>query len=288
MKLFYNDDYVRTAYRFDTTKKAELVAKRAIDAGHEICDPENFYEQTEEFIYATHNEEYVNAVKNGAPYSLSESQGFPWDRDTFRTVLAHNAGCVAAVDASARSGKPVGTLSSGLHHARRNNGVGFCTFNGVAIAAAKAVESGFSNVLVLDFDAHCGGGTYSLIDHNKTTHVDVSCNTFDAYDTENAIDILKVVSDKSTYLNTIESVLKYVEGVAMPFDFIIYNAGMDPINSGVHRKDLLLRENMVAETVQRMNLPTIFTLAGGYSYGGYTMEDIADIHMLTVDAFSDN
>ena len=75
-------------------------------------------------------------------------------------VLSSNGGAVAAGLAALEHGV-AGSLSSGLHHARREKGAGFCTFNGLVIAAREALTAGARSVLILDFDAHCGGGTRS-------------------------------------------------------------------------------------------------------------------------------
>lgn len=73
-------------------------------------------------------------------------------------VLATNGGVVAAAISALEHGT-AGSLSSGLHHARRETGEGFCTFNGLAIAAREALSAGARSVLILDLDAHFGGGT---------------------------------------------------------------------------------------------------------------------------------
>lgn len=49
------------------------------------------------------------------------------------------------------------------HHATRDRGMGFCVFNGVAIAARYAQETyGIERVLVADWDVHHGNGTQDL------------------------------------------------------------------------------------------------------------------------------
>src|SRR5690606_18963386 len=49
------------------------------------------------------------------------------------------------------------------HHATRDRAMGFCLFNNVAIAAARALASGGARrVLVVDFDVHHGNGTEAI------------------------------------------------------------------------------------------------------------------------------
>ncbi len=46
------------------------------------------------------------------------------------------------------------------HHARKNDAMGFCIFNNIAIAASRAIESfGVEKVAIIDFDVHHGNGT---------------------------------------------------------------------------------------------------------------------------------
>jgi hypothetical protein len=75
-----------------------------------------------------------------------ESQGFSWDAGLWPMVLASNGGAVAAGLAALEHGV-AGSLSSGLHHARRAKGAGFCTFNGLALAAREALAGGTRSIL---------------------------------------------------------------------------------------------------------------------------------------------
>jgi acetoin utilization deacetylase AcuC-like enzyme len=46
------------------------------------------------------------------------------------------------------------------HHAERNNAMGFCFFNNVAVAAMHALKAhGLARVAIVDFDVHHGNGT---------------------------------------------------------------------------------------------------------------------------------
>ena len=54
-------------------------------------------------------------------------------------------------------------LASGFHHSHADHGEGFCTFNGLVVAAeALRAEGALARVAVLDLDLHYGNGTASL------------------------------------------------------------------------------------------------------------------------------
>ena len=49
------------------------------------------------------------------------------------------------------------------HHARPDQGMGFCIFNNVAVAATHALEvHGLERVAIIDFDVHHGNGTEDI------------------------------------------------------------------------------------------------------------------------------
>jgi acetoin utilization deacetylase AcuC-like enzyme len=50
------------------------------------------------------------------------------------------------------------------HHATRNQAMGFCYLNQIAIAALHALNRGAVRVAVWDFDAHHGNGTEDILD----------------------------------------------------------------------------------------------------------------------------
>jgi acetoin utilization protein AcuC len=52
------------------------------------------------------------------------------------------------------------SIGGGMHHAKRDNGEGFCIYNDVAYAGRYLVENHrLDRVLILDTDAHAGNGT---------------------------------------------------------------------------------------------------------------------------------
>ena len=84
----------------------------------------------------------------GAPTHLAESQGFDWDAQLWPMVAMSTGGVVAAAMAALETGI-AGSLSSGLHHARYGSGAGFCTLNGLVLAARSAIDGGAKSVLII-------------------------------------------------------------------------------------------------------------------------------------------
>jgi acetoin utilization deacetylase AcuC-like enzyme len=284
--VFYNANYVSSEYAFDTTRKSGVLAATLTDGSSaDVVDPGPFTERTRQLIDRLHSPEYVQAVRTGTPSDLAESQGFEWDPKLPSMALAHSAGLVAAVsEVLTSTGRVAGSLSSGLHHARADRGAGYCTFNGLAVAATEALDRGAERILVLDFDAHCGGGTRSMTSPENVVQIDVSTVMFDSWQPSAAQDSL-TYSDPGSYIDDIAAALQQANS-AGTFDLVLYNAGMDPANSGVSTADLALRERMVAEWAAERGQRVVYALAGGYTGGGLSMEDLVALHRLTVDAFA--
>ena len=71
-------------------------------------------------------------------------------------------------------GKPVCAPVSGFHHAGFDFGGGFCTFNGLAVAAFSALQDKLCDeVWILDFDHHWGNGTHDCLGHSPHGCADI-------------------------------------------------------------------------------------------------------------------
>ncbi|OYW40430.1 MAG: hypothetical protein B7Z35_01185 [Hydrogenophilales bacterium 12-61-10] len=288
LSIFYSPSYVGTDYEFDTTRKAKWLADSLIESPIQSITLKEPTPVSHAQLALVHDAKYIRAIQTGTPRNLAESQGFSWDPEVWQMAVATNGGVVAAA-ASALEHGAAGSLSSGLHHARREVGEGFCTFNGLAIAARVALSAGARSVLILDLDAHFGGGTQSLIaDDPHIWHVDVSVSNFDQYPpSERAWSC--IVRDGADYLPTIERRLKELEQYAPRFDLCLYNAGMDPYEhcpmgglSGITQEILGERERMVFDWCRSQRLPVAFVLAGGYIGRRLDERSLVDLHRLTI------
>ena len=288
LPVFYTDAYVGAAHAFETTRKARWVAQSL--SGRPISglrlSPNASLSASE--LERVHAPAYVAAVRSGQPRALAESQGFNWDPQLWPMVCASNGGAVSAALAALHSGR-AGALASGLHHARRNHGNGFCTFNGLALAALAALDAGAKRVLVLDLDAHCGGGTDELIGRHPSVRItDIAVDDFDRYAPApgNSLDL---VVDAAAYLPTLRRRLDALDQEA--FGLVLYNAGMDPHQhcpvgglAGIDELVLAQRERMVFEWARKRGLPIAFVLAGGYIGPRLNEAKLVALHRLTLAA----
>src|SRR5664280_1856890 len=264
--VYWNENYTASEYAFDTTRKSGEIADaiRAGSADVDLVDPDASTGRATDLVRSVHDREYVDAVTEGSPEDLASSQGFDWDPGIPTMAVAHSAGLVAAVtEVLSGQSRVAGTLSSGLHHARAGRGAGFCTFNGLAVAARAARGFGAERILVLDLDAHCGGGTRSMTDPGAVIQVDVSTISFDRWTPSGDDELL--FADRADYLEQVDPALALADRVGS-FDLVLYNAGMDPVtNSRVGTADIAAREQRVAAWADRNDHRLVYALAGGYS-----------------------
>jgi acetoin utilization deacetylase AcuC-like enzyme len=271
LPLFYSSRFICQGYGVDTREKAAEIAQSLIDSpieGVEIIDPTDV---TKEVLLRVHQTKYVNAMLSGVPASVAIGNGMgEWSPELRDSVLATTGGAVDSAVYSYENSRHSGALTSGLHHAKYSHGSGFCTFNGLVIAAKEVLAMGAQRVLILDLDAHCGGGTASLINGVVgIEQVDVSVNSYDQY--SGIPNAHLVMSRGTTYLADIATALSGID-TTTPIDLMIYNAGMDPHEDcsiggeqGITSDVIQLREAMVYEWARLHNVPISFVLAGGYS-----------------------
>ncbi len=288
VRVFYSPAYCGSLHAFDTTRKAgwivDSLSLRPIP-GIELKEPRAL---TEAEVAEVHDPDYVQSVRHGIPRELAQSQGFNWDPELWPMVLSSNGGAVEAALEAMETGCS-GSLSSGLHHARRESGAGFCTFNGLVIAARQALARGAKSILILDLDAHCGGGTSRLIkDEPRIWQTDVAVDRFDRYRaySRNTLDL---VGHAGNYLPIVCHRLEQLDRDAPRFDLCLYNAGMDPFEgsatgglAGMSEQILAERERLVFEWCALRKIPIAFVLAGGYVGPSLDQSALVNLHRLTL------
>ncbi len=117
-------------------------------------------EATEEALLRAHTPEHVQRVRMAR-------QDFDHDTPAYPGIYGHAArasGASCAVARESLGGTPAFSLMRPPgHHATREQAMGFCFFNHLAVAALDALAQGAARVALWDFDAHHGNGTEAIV-----------------------------------------------------------------------------------------------------------------------------
>ena len=114
----------------------------------------------EETLLRAHSAAHVARVR-------SATHDFDADTPAYENIFMHAARSAGAACAAARlslGGTPAFSLMRPPgHHATRDQAMGFCFFNHIAVAALDALAHGAERVAIWDFDAHHGNGTEAIV-----------------------------------------------------------------------------------------------------------------------------
>ena len=226
------------------------------------------------WLCLAHDATYVDQVIAAAvPHLIAREIGFEIDtRVSMRARLA-SAGSVLAARLALDHGIAC-NAAGGSHHARREQGAGFCTFNDVGVAAnVLLAEAAVSRVLVIDLDVHQGDGTARIFAGDDRVF------TFSMHAEKN-YPVRKALSDRDVglpdgladdaYLGILDDELRTLFDRARP-DLVFYNAGVDP-----HAEDRLgrlaltdnglrARDSLVIGACRLRGIPVCGVIGGGYS-----------------------
>lgn len=196
------------------------------------------------------------------------------NRDLTRAIVASNYNIVAATEHIATSRGVACSATQGFHHAHYDHNYGYCTFNGLMLAALNLVHSRtVEKVLILDGDAHHGDGTADIIEVHGLEDSVVQVTS----------DAMRGVVDEfdsgrwATFVNAL--IEEHEPGI------IMYQAGADawdkdPYGSGyLGMTGLMARDRGVFTAAKRNGVPIVWNLAGGYSD---PMQKVIDIHLNTL------
>lgn len=165
--------------------------------------------------------------------------------------------------------------TSGFHHATYASAEGFCTFNGLMIAAILLHREGLvRRVGIVDLDAHFGNGTADIIQRLSIDYVD--------HLTLGALHPKYLGSDWGRFIADLPG---YLEDRFSECDVLLYQAGADPhiddpLGGYLTSEELRLRDRHVFRFARRRGIPVVWNLAGGYQT---QLSKVLEIHRATVE-----
>jgi acetoin utilization deacetylase AcuC-like enzyme len=215
-------------------------------------------------------------------------------------VLLTCGGVLAAAERALEDGVAA-ALASGFHHSHADHGEGFCTFNGLVVAAEALRAAGrVRTVAVLDLDLHYGNGTASLCaerpwlfncsiygndyvsnvpfrDVEPKRHQDGPNHVSVALPNGSGGEALRVALDRG---------MAAILANGAP-DLVLYQAGADPYQEDPYSPlaldldDLRERDRAVFDWARREELPIAWVLAGGYTRD---VSKVVAVHVGTFEA----
>lgn len=238
--------------------------------------PDGFHEPREApdgWLRLAHSASYVDGVNNGSvPRQIEKDIGLPITADVGRRGRLATAGTVLAGRLALEHGMAANT-AGGSHHARFEQGAGFCVFNDVAVAVRVLQADGaIERALIIDLDVHQGDGTARIFAGEESV-MTLSVHAADNYPTQKAVSDVDIALPDGTgdnaYLDVIRSGLPRALDSHHP-DMVFYNAGVDP-----HLEDklgrlalssagLMARDLFVIDQVRQRALPLAAVIGGGY------------------------
>ncbi len=127
---------------------------------------------TLEQLERAHTTGYVSELLEQLAQVKASGRSHAVDPDTSMNAGTHDAAFKAAGAAIAATDAVIDQTASNAfcavrppgHHATRDESMGFCFFNNVAVAARHALDvRGLQRVAVVDFDVHHGNGTEDIV-----------------------------------------------------------------------------------------------------------------------------
>lgn len=158
--------------------------------------------------------------------------------------------------------------TSGFHHAGYNFSQGYCTFNGLMVAALM-VRQQVNRVAILDCDYHYGNGTDDIIRQLELGFVA-------HYTTGKSAQH----GDAERFLGELPSILEQLAG-----DVLLYQAGADahvwdPLGGWMTSGQMRRRDRLVFDWCRGRGTPVVWNLAGGYQED---FQSVLDLHHATLE-----
>lgn len=225
-------------------------------------------------LYRVHDRGFVDDV-----LSLKQPNGFgSYSESVARSLLYTCGACHGSAVAALRDGISA-SLTSGFHHAGPSAGRGFCTFNGLMVAAMRLLGEGrVERVAIIDCDYHYGDGTQEIIDTqqlgDRVFHLSLG-HRFRWH--EHAGPYLDAMAALRDPLRDFDpGVILYQAGADVHID--------DPLGGLLTTEQMRLRDATLFTIARDLGIPVAWNLAGGYQMErDGSIPRVVELHMNTFE-----
>lgn len=238
---------------------------------YDLCEITSFEPATREDLRLAHGIYFVDGMLAG-----SQPTGFGLPSAEIVESTRWTVGSMVAAALYAYREKTITcSPSSGFHHAKYVEATNYCSFNGLVIAALKAIkECRISRVGILDLDWHAGDGTQDILNELNLYDQVVHCSSGTQWP--------KRVSD---YFEWLESA---IEKLSESVELVLYQAGADahrndPLGGLLSTEEMRERHELAFSLFTKHGIPMAWNLAGGYQRDAEgRMTKVLELHRLTM------
>ena len=227
-------------------------------------------------LQLAHSQKYVEGVFAGTCVNGHGNRNRAVAESTLWTV-----GSLVAAARESLVSRVACSPSSGFHHARFDNGGGFCTFNGLMVATRILLNEGkIKKIGILDCDWHFGDGTENIVNHFQ-----LRSQVF--HRTSGSVRF----SDSEHYQRWLEQSLAYFWDAEV--ELVLYQAGADahrddPLGGLLSDDEMALRDRTVFNACYNQSIPVAWNLAGGYQRSpSGDISRVIELHRATMNACFD-
>jgi len=271
MKIFYTPEMVADAGSFSKSPlKPKVFTSAAVALFGDkvsVVKPEPV---TIEDLCLAHKADYVKGV-----LSRKYANGFGNRSAQVAASLPWTSGSMYSASLQALQDGIACSPTSGFHHAGFEDGGGFCTFNGLMVAAIKLYLEKRVLTTILDFDQHYGDGTVDIWKKRKMEKVIFPYST--------GGDPKAYEGGWAKYRD------EFLIPKLLPFTIrrsglVMYQAGADchvddPLGGWLTTAEMKERDEIILGTLLEAGVPVVWNLAGGYSPD---FESVIDLHLTTL------
>jgi acetoin utilization deacetylase AcuC-like enzyme len=273
MKVFYTPEMVAPVQRFSPSpaKPGLLIPRwlKQFPSEVEVCP---FPPAWATDLELAHDPAYVLSI-----LTHKTRNGFGTiDPDLTESLMYTVGSMKTAAEYAVLYGGIVCSPTSGFHHAGYREGGGFCTFNGLMVAALAAQKRKPNvQIAILDADMHYGDGTDNILQRLKPEgirHWSVGESWGYGH------------TDACLFLEDLAGMVECLLTIPHKVDLLLYQAGADPhiddpLGGWLTTEQLQKRDQIVFEQCVKYHVPVVWNLAGGYQE---RIEKVLEIHTNTL------